>query len=293
MQTRQAPLQNGWIRASGVTYSELESLAHAYDLDINILHDVLDKHELPRVEIIDNTRYVFIRSGTKDKHGQLVTIPALLITKKSLFFHISLGDIGDISSIAPQKALTHTATPDALLLSAIASALVEYEELMRRTSRYIKDTKGRLRSHEVVNKDFVRFVTVEDNLNEYKVNLDGMLTIVQRLKDSVKNNADKEALEDIILFVHQLIVAVESYNNSVASIRNAYSTIANNTLNHRMKVLTILTLLIALPNVFYGMYGMNIALPYQDQPWAYPAITLFTFVVILAAIFIARKKNIF
>jgi magnesium transporter len=60
-----------------------------------------------------------------------------------------------------------------------------------------------------------------------------------------------------------------------------------------MKTLTVLTLLVALPNVFYGMYGMNISLPFAEEPWAYGAILVFTLTVVVLVIAIARKKNIF
>ena len=60
-----------------------------------------------------------------------------------------------------------------------------------------------------------------------------------------------------------------------------------------MKTLTVFTVLITLPNVFYGMYGMNIALPFANAPWAYAAIVGFTFVLILAVFMIAKKLRIF
>ena len=51
-----------------------------------------------------------------------------------------------------------------------------------------------------------------------------------------------------------------------------------------MKTLTALTLLIALPNVFYGMYGMNIGLPYQEYPLAYPIIIASSLVAVFCVI---------
>ena len=76
-------------------------------------------------------------------------------------------------------------------------------------------------------------------------------------------------------------------------LRNAYSTIANNTLNHRMKTLAVLTVLITLPNVIYGMYGMNVALPFAEQPWAYMAIVVFTILIILIAYLLVRRLKVF
>ena len=80
--------------------------------------------------------------------------------------------------------------------------------------------------------------------------------------------------------------------HAINSIRNAYTTISNNQLNRRMKSLTLLTLLVALPNVFYGMFGMNVALPFADEPWAYAVITGFTLLIVSLAYLIMRRLRI-
>jgi magnesium transporter len=60
-----------------------------------------------------------------------------------------------------------------------------------------------------------------------------------------------------------------------------------------MKALTAITILLAIPNVFYGMYGMNITLPFQGEPWAYPVITSFTVLLILLVMFVAKRLRLF
>jgi magnesium transporter len=69
--------------------------------------------------------------------------------------------------------------------------------------------------------------------------------------------------------------------------------IANNSLNQRIKALTVLMALIALPGVFFGMYGMNVALPFQHQPWAYAAIASVSVLVTLGVFLFAKKRGIF
>jgi magnesium transporter len=125
------------------------------------------------------------------------------------------------------------------------------------------------------------------------MNLNSMLVVAERLKETLQHSQDTEAIEDILLYIRQLIVAIQSHNQSITSIRNAYGTIANNVLNQRMKTLTVLTVLITLPNVLFGMYGMNVALPFQNQPWVYSAITTFSVIVIILVFVIARRRGIF
>ena len=60
-----------------------------------------------------------------------------------------------------------------------------------------------------------------------------------------------------------------------------------------MKILTAATVIIALPNVLYGMFGMNVDLPFQNAPWAYGVIVLLTLVLTLTIFLVGRAKRVF
>lgn len=290
------PLKSGvWVDANNVTLDELDSLVEQYSLARNIVYDVRDRQELPRVEFSGDDVYVFLRSPWLAHSGRVVSSPLLAIVRHDQFFTIGLRDTVSPESVAATTLPRSTNDTADLLLGVIASCTALYQELLRHTERSINDTGNRLRTHEVTNHDFIHFVTVEDNLTAYRMNLDGMLTVVRRLQstDHIRKINVREALDDIALQIQQLLVAVESYSGRVESIRSAYSTIANNTLNQRMKTLTVLTVLITLPNVFYGMYGMNIALPFAEAPWAYGAVVGFTVALSVIVYFVAKRFRIF
>lgn len=287
------PTDGAWVHGDRVTSDELEFLAGKYSLDFNILHDVLDRNELPRVEIRDGEIYVFVRTVQKGKHGNVITTPVLLAVKDKVFVTVSTAATAS-HDLATPSVLKHSFDAPSLLLGTFASIINEYESLMQHTAQYVHDTGQRLRTHEVTNDDFIQFVTVEDNLNEYKMNLAAMQVVAERLRDAIGHkNGHGEAIEDILLYIRQLLVAIDSYSQSVTSIRNAYGTVANNVLNQRMKTLTVLTVLIALPNVVYGMYGMNVTLPFQEEPWVYAVIVVFSVSIIFTVFTIGRKRGIF
>jgi magnesium transporter len=287
------PTENVWIHGEAVDEADLRLLAQTYDMDFNTLRDVLDVNELPRAEMHNDGLYVFVRTAQRGKHGQVVTTPVLLAVKGSVFVNVSIVSMTDYKLATPTLTAQDGVTTTSLLLSMFATVVSEYEDLMQRTARYIFNTGRRLRTHEVTNQDFITFVTVEDNLNEYRMNLSGMLVVAERLRDSLQDKGDKEAIEDILLYIRQLLVSIDSHNQTITSIRNAYGTIANNVLNQRMKTLTVLTVLIALPNLFYGMFGMNVPLPIHDQPWAYAAIVIFTVIVTFGVYLLAKRFKVF
>ncbi|MES2876632.1 MAG: magnesium transporter CorA family protein [Patescibacteria group bacterium] len=294
-----APLQQAgvWVAGANVSDGEIDQVIERYSLDTNVVYDVRDRSELPRVEYSgEGTAYVFLRLPRLSKTGHMLTLPLLCILKDGSFITLTIGDSIAPESVALSTLPITTDHTETLLLGVMAAVVASFEDMISHTARSITDTANRLRTHDITNRDFIHFVTVEANLNHCRMNLDSTLVMAKRLRENkhdTLNEESLEALDDIALHIQQLLVSIDSHLGSVESIRNAYSTIANNTLNQRMKTLTVFTVLITLPNVFYGMYGMNVALPFGDTPWAYAAIVGFTVSLSLVVFLAAKKLHIF
>lgn len=289
------PHDHVWVHVTSMATNEYDSVIDRYRLSPSVVRDVKDIFELPRVEYRDGVLYVFLRTVRRTRRGAVESNPLLAIVKDSTYLTLSMVDY-DLTEIVDRSADLLRGDSRALLLSTLVAVVDGYEELIHKTARYVNDTDQRLRTKEVDDRDFVHFVTIEDNLNDYHTNLVAINAAMVRLKENkhdIFDAEDCEAIEDIILHINQLLVSVASHIQSINSIRNAYSTIANNSLNRRMKTLTLLTVLIALPNVFYGMYGMNVALPFADEPWAYAAMVGFTVFVVIIAYIIVRRLKVF
>ena len=291
--TKDAPMDRAWVYGANVTEDELHRVAELYSLDSGILRDVRDKNELPRAEYSQGLLYVFIRAPHQTSRGTTVTVPFLAVLKGSLLITLSSKEYVQPTELFDATKVDMKSTKH-VFLQLTSHVISKYEHLIHSTGTYIHNTSQRLRTHEVDNKDFINFVTVEHDLNEYHTNLTALQALLARLRENrhaIFGDKDCEFIEDMVLHVNQLLVATDSHKNTIDSIRNAYTTISNNTLNQRMKKLTLLTLLVALPNVFFGMFGMNVLLPFADQPWAYAAITGFSVaLVVLVALFIRRIR---
>lgn len=291
------PIKKGmWIDAANASRDETKKLAADYKLNDNILLDVHDASELPRVEYSDDNAYIFMRLPKLGKSSRVVTSPLLCVVTPHLILTIAADETLPPDSIGLNSLPITTDQPQTLALGILASCVSRYEDLIQHTAESIHATSSRLRSHEITNGDFIHFVTVEANLSDDKMNLGGTLAVAQRLRENSRQlfaDKDLEALDDIILHIQQLLVSIERHTNSVESIRNAYGTVANNTLNKRMKTLTVFTVMITLPNVFFGMYGMNVVLPYMHENWVFPIIVGTSVATILILYVIARRLKIF
>jgi magnesium transporter len=152
-----------------------------------------------------------------------------------------------------------------------------------------------LTSGKTTFRDLIDFVTIEDELNEFLASLLPTNATLRRLllgRHIPLFEEDQDIVEDLLLNNEQSIEAIRSNLRSISNIRDAYTAISSNNLNQTITLLTLATILVALPNVFFGMYGMNVKLPYQHAEWAFPAIVIFNLVLIVAIVTFARKKRI-
>ncbi|HSX33689.1 MAG TPA: magnesium transporter CorA family protein [Candidatus Saccharimonadales bacterium] len=285
-----------WVHAEAPSDAELDQLAEKFKLTKGHLQDALDADEMPRLEKEGEQSYIFVRFAYKDSDGELATMPLLFVFSENLLITVSRLRLPVLDSFLNNK-IEFTTTQCAKLVLLILRQIVDrYDGFISSTSKQIKTIRSRLRGHEISNQDFVDFVVIEDELNEFLSALMPTNATLRRLllgRYMPLFAEDQDLVEDLLLNNEQSIEACNSNMQSIIHIRDAYTSISSNNLNRTMKVLTAATVIIALPNVFYSMYGMNVHLPWQWEPWFYWVLNGCVVGLIATVILFARRKRIF
>jgi magnesium transporter len=102
---------------------------------------------------------------------------------------------------------------------------------------------------------------------------------------------DKDLIEDIMLSTTELIELTKSRLRTLVNIRQAYDTIATNNLNKTFKRLTSIGIFLSIPMIFSGLWGMNVAVPFQDNTQAFLIILLLAATCIYFTVRFFRKRN--
>jgi len=184
----------------------------------------------------------------------------------------------------------------AVLLSQQISE--QYDSLISGMGRQVKGIRAHLRAQdkELSDQDFINFVTIEDELNEFLASLLPTNATFRRLlrgRHIPLFEEDQDIVEDLLLNNEQSIEACNSGIKSIVGIRDAHSSISANRLNRTMKILAIATIGIAIPNMFFGMYSMNVLMPLQHEPYMFWIIMSFTVAVTAFVFIFGRRKRVF
>lgn len=285
-----------WVCVEKPTDKEIDQLVERFNLEAGHMQDALDADEMPRLEKEGDLTYIFVRYAYTNDDLELTTSPLLFVVGPELLITVALHELPRLQHFTSGKVEFSTTQQAKLILQIMDQIVDQYEVFINNISRQIKIIRSRLRSHDVGNQDFIDFVLIEDELNEFLSALLPTTAILRRMmlgRHIPLYEEDQDIVEDLLLNNEQSIEGCRSNVKSIVNIREAYSTIASNNLNRSMKILTGATVLIALPNVFFGMFGMNVGLPFAHEWWAYYMIVGVTIITTIFILILARVKRIF
>ena len=144
-------------------------------------------------------------------------------------------------------------------------------------------------------EDLIALHELESTLVYFATSLRSNGVVLDRLtryKRLEQYPEDKELLGDVIVENKQAIEMTSIYRDIINGTRELMSSVSDNRLNNVMKYLTSITLVMAVPTVISGMYGMNVeGIPLGKSIYGFGVVCLITLIVcILTMVILHRKK---
>lgn len=291
-----------WVRMIAPSQEECEHIAEQLMVDIEDVQAALDPEESSRIELQDG--YTLI----------LVDIPATEVRhEKNVYTTIPLG------IILTQDVIVTICTEDTPILRGFTEKRVKefstkkrlrfvYQILYRATGNYQSNLrtidKKRMEIEEHISDDpedvdIIALHELESTLVYFATSIRANGVVLDRLtryKRLEQYPEDKELLDDVIVENRQAIEMTSIYRDIINGTRELLSSIVDNRLNNVMKYLTVITVVMAIPTVISGLYGMNVniaGMPLADSPFGFFSICCVTLLICVVVIFLLRKKKVF
>lgn len=257
-----------WIKMINPNEAELGLVVNSLKLDPTILEDALDENELSRVEKEDGVFYMIIRFPVI-KEGFITTFPFLVIITESNIVTICKEKEYITNYFLEKDRDFLTTKKTYFVLKTISEIFRNYDLYLNKILKDIKQKK--IEIHNLRNKDILFLVQEEETLNDFISALMPTINITERIlrgKYITIYDKDIDIVEDLVMDSKQTLELSGSGLKSIKNIREAYSTILTNDLNRVMKFLTIATIMLTVPTIISSVFGMNVPLPMQDNPFA-------------------------
>jgi len=274
-----------WINVINPSQKEIKQLCKKLGLDRRSLLSGLDKNEIPRLDFIGQNIYLF----TKDVLLAQKTQTFLIVIGKDFFLTLSQEKPSFLNKILKGKIKLFTTQK---LKALIEILFLINESLEKATEKIVRDVQlKKLKKTELSESDLESLLEEEELLNRLMSSYQYIVLVYNRAVKKIDFlKIDKELLEDLIEETDQGFNLCRSALRNLSNIREYYTILLSNRLNKTISILTVFTVLISLPNLIAGLYGMNIALPFAENPLAFWYIIILNLIGLIFVV-LAFKKN--
>lgn len=271
-----AELNNKWVNLVNPTDKEIQSVSLLTQIDEDILKAPLDDEERSRIEQEDDYSLVLfdipIIEEEEGSYYSYYTLPLGFVLVRDFVVTISLKETTILRDFALGRVKTFsTHKRTRFLFQAMYSTSTKYLQYLKQ----IDKASGRIQNElkkSTKNKELIQLLDLENSLVYFSTSLKGNDMVINKLtktKIMVKYEEDEELLEDVKIETQQAMEMASMYTAILASTMDAYASVIGNNQNNIMKILTSVTLMLSIPTLISGIWGMNTWVPGQDKWWGF------------------------
>jgi len=290
-------LENGcWVSVIDPTPQEIKTLIDDFGLDSGFVKSSLDEEESSRIEREDDQTLIIIdtpvASTEDDETKVFYTMPIGIIITEENVFTISLHPTqiideavrGTIRNLRPTFKTRFVLQ----LLLRIAALFLYYLKQIDKLSSLAEQQLHDAMKNELL----MQLLALEKSLVYFSTSLKANEATIEKIfrgRVIKLYDEDQDLLEDVLIEMKQAIEMSSIYSGILSSMMDGFSSVISNNLNIVMWRLTIVTILMEIPNIIFALYGINtVDLP---VPFTWFPISLAVFLTAVAAFILLKWKK--
>lgn len=286
-----------WVNAVSPNTDEIAFLTDELQIDSDFVSAALDEEESSRIEVEGDQTLVIIdapMATTEDNHTLVyTTMPVGIIITQRHVVTVCLNEVSAISDLVNGFVKNiNTSMKTRLLLSILLRTAQSFLIRLKHINKMSVQMESELHK-SMKNKELIQLFGLEKSLVYFSTSLKAdEITLEKIYRGRVIRlyEDDKDLLEDVLIEFKQAIDMSNIYSSILSGTMQAFSSIISNNLNNVMKVLTIITTLMAIPTMIFSFYGMNTNDMASYLPFNWFSIALSVGLVGIAAILLFKKK---
>ncbi|HOS83282.1 MAG: Magnesium transport protein CorA [Bacteroidetes bacterium ADurb.Bin217] len=272
------PQQGCWINVIKPTPKEIERLSNEFNLPSDLVTDVLDVDERPRIEFEDEWTYIILRIPVEVLNNGLPfhTIPlGIFITDKfTLTICIQENEVLPTGQPLPfreqYRQITDSLNFSLRLFMRSGTLYLRYlKQINQMTSLIEQDLEKSIK-----NKELNKLLKMEKCLVYFITSIKANEIVLAKLRNSKKitTEINEDLLEDAFIENKQALEMAQIYSDIQSGMMDAFASVISNNLNVVMKKLTLISIILMIPTLIASIFGMNVPNFMEDWTWALPSI---------------------
>ncbi len=275
------PEPNCWVALTDPSDAEVREVAARYELPSEAVKAALDLDERSRVEHDDNYKMIILNIPTRESDNEnelYTTIPLGIILTEEAVITVCSKDTHILRGFsAGTERNFHPGKQSRFVFQILYVTARRFLLYLRMVEKKSDSAELKFGQHQK-NKELLELMKLEKSLVYFTVGLRSNEAVLEKLvrTDFLKKyDEDAEILEDAIVENKQAIEMARINTDILESMSNTFASVISNNLNVAMKILAIITVVMAIPTMVFSAYGMNlstVSMPLANSPWGFPLI---------------------
>ncbi len=292
-----------WINIDGIKKAETETICQHFGIHPLIVEDILSIGQRPKMDEIDNILFCLLNMLYFNERNGSVELEQISIVLGSNFVITFQEDPErDVFNLLREKLkIKHSKLrikgADYLCYSLLDMIVDHYFVVMEKLGDKIEQLEeeiirhANVRSLAKINNFRKELIVLKRNVTPVRDLVNGFIKTESELLDE----SVEKYYKDIYDHIMQANDLVDNYRDMLNNLQELYISKVNLKMNEVMKVIAVVTCLLAPATVIGGIFGMNFeVIPFQHSHWAfYTTVTFMLVVVPLLMLWIFRKRKWF
>ncbi len=294
-----------WIDISPpFTPEELEEAAQQFDIPLDFLTDPLDMDERSRYERDEDKKVIILSTPIlnpfEDENDAIfITAPLGIILTVDHVITITPHENPILNLFLENRVKNFDPSNERLfVLQMMEQTVFRFLNCLKQLNQ-----KRNLIENELYyssrNKELKFLLSIEKSLVYFVSALSDNELLKMKMKrtDFLQLGDDEEKtdlFEDIIIDNSQAHQMANMYANILNGTMEAYGSIISNNLDHTIKRLTTITIILMVPTGVASFIGMNVDMPFDTEtPYAFFVILILSFIFSVGLGWYFMRKNLF
>lgn len=291
--------QNGcWIDLVSPTDDEVEDIVSITGVPEEMIKAPLDQDERARLEIDEGCSLFILDTPTLtegDSGDFYTTMPIGIIYNDKCIITVCLKTNPILRDFMSKRTKINTDKPVGFVLNFMLENMKRFLSSLRQIDKMTSRIKDDL-DKSMKNDDLMRLLDLQNSLVYFSTSLSSDMSVENKMErmQAVRSNEDyRDLYDDVMIETKQAIETCTVYRDILTITMDTFSNVISNSANETMKLLTIITVVIAIPTLIAGLWGMNMEVPFQfDGVWTWYLVSGVSIVLaVIATIFMVKTTK--
>lgn len=287
-----------WIELINPSKEEVQEVMDEYNLPKDYLFDIDDPNELPRTEGLEDERpnLFILNYPVKISEGSFTTRPVAVISVDNIIITVRNSETNLFEEMKKNiKRIKSNDDIENLVIEiawSISKAFIDFVKEINKNILYLENSLKKSTKTESI----YALIDLQKSLINFQTATNENAPIIESIFDLPKLDEAEyrdDLLRDLQIENKQARVMIEKSSFLIDHLSDLYSNVISNNMNVIMKKLTAITIIMTIPTIIGGLWGMNVKLPIEKVPSAFWLLILLTVIASIITFIYLRRKDYF